>query len=501
MTLPAWLRAAVIVGAMVLAAPAPAQKAPPGAAATGASEAQRSPPAESATRHSLRLPGRTLDYAAVAGTLEIRAPKGEHTAHIFYTSYTVSDPGAERPVTFVFNGGPGAASAFLHIGAMGPRVVNFSDDGATALQPVGMADNPDTWLAFTDLVFVDPVATGYSRTARAGDEAERAFFGVDKDADAMAGFVRTYLAKTERPLAPVFLAGESYGGFRVALLADRLLGAGTQVRGVVLISPALEFALIRGGRYVLLPEVLSLPSIAAAHQSGRGEINPEQLKQVEQFALREYLTHVASGMRNNPDITAALAAFTGLREDLIARHHGRVSRELYLREYERQHDRTLSRYDALVSAPVPRPARGHRFDPILEGAVTVLAPAFERYAQAELNYHTDAAYRLLNGAVSGQWDYGTSPTRQGYAGALDELQAARTKNPALRVLVASGYTDFVTPYFVSRYLVDQLEPIETAAPIEVRAYRGGHMMYLRPASRRALTLDAEALYRKAMGGV
>jgi carboxypeptidase C (cathepsin A) len=500
MRLSAWLRAVVIVGGMALAAPAPAQKAPPAVAPQSPAEAQRPPPGEVETRHSLSLPGRTLDYTAAAGTLEIKAPKGEHAAHIFFTAYTMPDPAGERPVTFVFNGGPGAASAFLHIGAMGPRVVNFSEDGATAIQPVGMADNPDTWLPFTDLVFVDPVATGYSRTARSGEEAERAFFGVDKDADAMAEFVRLYLARKGRPLAPVFLAGESYGGFRVVLLADRLLASGTQVKGLVLISPALEFALIRGGRYVLLPEVLALPSIAAARLEQDNRFEPEALAPVEQFALKEYLSHVAAGLRNDPAITAALARFTGLSADLIARHHGRVSRELYLREYERQHDRTLSGYDASVGAPVPRPARGHRFDPILEGTVTVLAPAFERYAQAELGYRADGPYRLLNGAVSGQWDYGTSPTRQGYAGALDELQAARTKNPALRVLIAGGYTDLVTPYFVSRYLVDQLEPIETAAPIEVCAYRGGHMMYLRPASRRALAQDAEALYRKAMGG-
>ena len=165
----------------------------------------------------------------------------------------------------MFNGGPGAASAFLHLAAMGPRGVNFSANGAAALEPVQLADNPDTWLGFTDLVFVDPVATGYSRSAAGTEEANRAFFGVEKDADAMADFVRLYLTRAGRMLSPVFLVGESYGGFRAVHVAERLLAGGIAVRGAVLISPALEFSLLRGNAYALLPLTLVLPSLAVAH--------------------------------------------------------------------------------------------------------------------------------------------------------------------------------------------------------------------------------------------
>ncbi len=483
-------------------APAAAAAKPGGAAEagkTGGVEAGK-PVADQTTRHTLALEGRQLAYAATAGTLPLTGSKGETTAHVFYTAYTLEGAPAPRPVTFVFNGGPGAASAFLHIGALGPRVVPFNEKGSAALEPVRLADNPDTWLDFTDLVFVDPVSTGYSRATGGDDEAKDKFYGVEKDADALTDFVRLYLTRTGRTLSPVFLAGESYGGFRVSYLAKRLLRAGLDVRGVTLISPAIEFSLVRGDSLMLLPNALVLPSIAASHLELSGAPDLEaKVAEVEAFARGRYLLHLAQGMRNQPDITAALAGYTGLAADDIARRHGRVTVRDFTRAYRRAKDRTLSLYDGAVSAPVPKPAEdGHHPDPILDNAVTVLTPAFVAYARGELGYQTDLDYRLLNRGVSGRWDYGTSASRQGYAGSLDELQEARTQRPSLRVLVTGGYTDLVTPFAASRYLIDQLEPIDGAAPVEVKVYRGGHMMYLRAPSRAALTKDARAMYAGAM---
>ncbi len=194
-----------------------------------------------------------------------------------------------------------------------------------------------------------------------------------------------------------------------------------------------------------------------------------------------------------PRSRAPSRATQGLAPDVIRKNHGRVSVRTFVRAYEKRGDRVLSRYDGIVSAPVPRHSEAH-FDPILDGAVAVLAPAFTQYARGELGYRTDLRYELLNPSANGHWDYGTSATRQGFAGMLDELQDARTHNPALGVLIVHGYTDLVTPYAVSRYLVDQLAPIATARPIELKVYRGGHMMYLRPASRHALEDDARAFY-------
>jgi carboxypeptidase C (cathepsin A) len=458
-------------------------------------------PAEAVTRHVLVRGEKRLAYTATAATQPYANAKGELTAHIFSVTYMLDQREPGRPITFVFNGGPGAASAYLHLGAMGPRAVTFTANGATAVEPVALADNPDTWLPFTDLVFVDPVGTGYSRSAAGTEEADRAFFGVDKDADAMADFVRLHLARAGRSLSPVVLVGESYGGFRVSLLADRLGDAGIAVKGMVLISPALEFSMLRGNRYALLPTALALPSIAAAHLERRdGPAGPlDTLAEVERFARSRYLVHLAAGLKGDAEIERVLAGYTGLAADVIRSHFGRVSVHTFTHEYEKDGDRVLSRYDATISTAVPRRS-GIRFDPVLDRATTVLTPAFTQYARAELGYRTDLDYLLLNREVSGRWDFGTSPRRQGFASALDELQKARARNPALGVLIAHGYSDLVTPYGVSQYLVDQLAPIDRARPIELKVYRGGHMMYLRPASRRALAEDVAAFYASLQKG-
>jgi carboxypeptidase C (cathepsin A) len=463
--------------------------------------AEKQQPAEAVSRHTVGQGESRLAYTASAGTLPLSGPKGEVTAHIFHVAYTLEAPQATRPITFVFNGGPGAASAFLHLAAMGPRGVNFSANGAGALEPVELADNPDTWLGFTDLVFVDPVATGYSRSAAGTEEADRAFFGVEKDANAMADFTRLYLTRAGRMLSPVFLVGESYGGFRAVHVADKLLAGGIAVRGTVLISPALEFSMLRGNAYALLPLSLVLPSLAAAHLERRDGLQAplDILPEIERFARDRYLVHLAAGLKGDAEIDRTLARYTGLPPDVIRREHSRVSVRTFTREYQRRSDRVLSRYDATVSAPVPQRSEA-RFDPILDGAVAVLTPAFTQYARSELGYRTDLPYLLLNREVSGRWDYGTSATRQGFVGALEELQKARTHSPALGVLIAHGYTDVVTPYGISRYLIDQLAPIDTARPIELKVYRGGHMMYLRQPSRRALAQDAREFYGSVLKG-
>ena len=340
-------------------------------------------PPDAVSQHALALGTKRLSYSTTAGTLPLLGAKGDVTAHIFFVAYTLDEKSADRPITFVFNGGPGAASAFLHLGALGPRIIGFSANGAAAVMPVALSDNPDTWLDFTDLIFVDPVATGYSRSAAGTEEADKAFFGVEKDADAMADFVRLTLARAGRMLSPIFLAGESYGGFRVALLADRLIGSGIGVRGVSMISPALEFSLLRGNPYVPLPLALVLPSIAATHLERRdGAQGPlDILPEVERFARTDYLVHLAAGAKRDARMDQVLARYTGLTEDTIRSHLSRVSTRTFTHEYEKRGDIVLSRYDGTVMAPVP--LRGDiRFDPILDGAVTVLTPAFTQYARA-----------------------------------------------------------------------------------------------------------------------
>ncbi len=454
-------------------------------------------PADSVTEHTIILGGQPLSYKATAGTLPVFGAKGEIAAKIFYVAY-VAENRDNRPVTFAFNGGPGASAAFLHLGAIGPRIVAFSENGAEPVRPVQLADNADSWLAFTDLVFIDPVGTGYSRAA-SGEEGEHSFWGVDKDADSVAQFVSLYLARNGRELAPVYLAGESYGGFRAALLADRLLAKGLNVKGATLISPALEFSMLRGDDFQILPLAFALPSLTAAHIEMRdGPKAPlDAVREAETYARTTYLLHIVEGLQRDDAVVAKLSEFTGLDAGTVAKHHGRVPVDLFFREYERRNDRALSRYDATVSVPAPQPEDHEHFDPILDGAVTALRPAAINYLRQGLGFRTDIDYRLLNRNASGHWDFGTKPSRQGYAGSLDGLEKARMRNRALKILIAHGYTDLVTPYDVSKYLVGQLRPIEGAAPVEVRVYRGGHMMYLRPASRAELARDARRLYEEA----
>ena len=476
---------------------------PAGALPYGAAEAQQSPqtdptrngPEDSTSQHTIGQGADRLGYSATAGTLPLTNDKGEAAAKIFYVAYATGEAG--RPVSFVFNGGPGAASAFLHLGALGPKVLNFTANGAAPVQPVALSENPDHWLGFTDLVFVDPVGTGFSRAVGAGAEAAKPYYGVNQDADAMTDFVRLYLTRTGRELAPVYLVGESYGGFRAALIARRLLEGGVGVKGAILVSPALEFSMIRDDEYALLPLALQLPSVAASHlEATAGHDAPlDPVAEAETFAVSEYLLHLVRGLSVDEAIKAKLARLTGLDPERVVGHHGRVGRWLFRREFVRREHRSPSVYDGSISAPVPRPADDADFDPILDGAVAVLTPLMVQYAREELGFKTDLPYKLLNRDVSKAWEYGSN--RQGYAGSLDDLQKARTLNPGLKVFIAHGYTDLATPYAVSRFLIGQLPPIESARAVEMRVYRGGHMMYLRPASRRDLTADVRAVYGEA----
>jgi carboxypeptidase C (cathepsin A) len=453
-------------------------------------------PDDATSQHTLGKGESAIRYSATTGTLPLTNDKGETTAKVFYVAYISGEAG--RPVSFVFNGGPGAASAFLHLSAVGPRVLNFTENGAAPEKPIALSDNPDSWLSFTDLIFVDPVGTGFSRASGGDEAAEKTFYGVEKDADSMTDFARLYLTRTGRELAPVYIVGESYGGFRAALVTNLLLKDGIRVEGTILISPALEFSMIRGDEYSLVPLALQLPSIAASHLERTEGYSAllEPVYEAETFARSDYLLQLAKGLNVDAAVIARLARLTGLDPMVVSRHHGRVSTELFRSEYRRNEDRAVSVYDGSVSVPLPRPARHSRIDPILDAAVTVLTPLMVKYTRDELGFRTDLPYMLLNRELNQKWDYGTKPNRQGFAGSLDELQNARTLKPDLKVFIAHGYTDLATPYSVTRFLVDQLAPIASARPLEVHVYRGGHMMYMRPASRAALSKDVRSVYEE-----
>jgi carboxypeptidase C (cathepsin A) len=503
-------------------APAPAEDAAPavateasGASATGGQQPQTEVksdhaaapdllPPTSVTHHTITLSGETIHYAATAGTLPVRDQQGKTIASIFYVAYAREPGDTKRPITFVFNGGPGAASAYLHLGALGPKTIEVSAKGEVLGPPPHLIDNDSSWLDFTDLVFVDPVGTGYSRAADGKDEHD--FFGIEHDTEYLADFIRTYLIDNGRMVSPVFLTGESYGGFRAATITrDLQKKGGASPSGLVLISPALEFALLNGEDYDPLSWALLLPSYVAVNLESKGvggrDALAADLKGAEHYALTDYLVDLAAGAEEGGKLASGkVAELTGLPVDVVERNLARIEPNLFIKEFDRSHGQVLSRYDGSVGGPDPNPAsswpRGP--DPVLDSTVPLWTAAFIQYAQDELGYKTDATYHLLNRDVRSKWDFGTSPTHQGYAGVINDIQDARAANRSLGVLIAAGYTDLITPYLAASYLVNQLPPLQGAIPISVEDYAGGHMLYLRPDSRRALKQDAEAMYEKVL---
>ena len=452
-------------------------------------------PSDSVTEHSVSLAGGgKLDYTATAGTFSLFDQSGERSAAIFYTAYVAksADP-ATRPVTFVFNGGPGAASAFLNLGVVGPRLAQFGDDNRNGAQ-VRLVDNPDTWLAFTDLVLIDPVGTGWSRAAK--PDGGEAFWGVQADAASMAKVVALYVAKNNRLASPKFIVGESYGGFRAAKVARALPDQqGIAINGIIMLSPMLEGHFQFGGDRFALGAALQLPSLAAAEMETKGTFSQQGLAQAEHFALNDYLTTLAGPPLNGDaarNFYARVAAMTGLPENVVARQRGFID-DAYVKDLHLNDKKIVSHYDATfaVDDPNPESPSPRAPDPILDGMVRSYGSAFVAYARNELGFKTEMTYNLLNEEISGKWKWGQRP---GETSVADDLRVLLELTPTFHLMIAHGYSDMVTPFSVTRYVLDHLPPSEADGRTQLRLYRGGHMFYLDPASRKAFTADAGTMY-------
>ena len=456
------------------------------------------------TEHVLILPDRTLDYHATVETLPIVGEDGDPTAHIAVIAYAAqaAETGS-RPVTFVFNGGPGASSAYLHLGALGPRVLATGADGAVPSPPARLTDNPASWLAFTDLVFVDPVGTGLSRATKPGEDAEKAFWSVSADVRSMAEVIRLWLTRHARWDSPKFLAGESYGGFRAALVARRLLDQeGAALNGLVLISPVLDFATIQPEDATILPWGLALPSmVASARAHGKGDPSMS-LDAVERFALSDYLVGIAAiapaGPAPEPALIDNLSALLGLKREIVDRHRGRVPTGTFAKRLLEDAGLVLSLYDGAQTGPDPRPGRRGGPDPQLEATKAPFSSAYNSYVRDELKLTTDLPFRLLADRPSRNWNWEGArggPGKQD--GAMDDLAETMALTPGLGVLVVHGRTDMVTPYMASRWLLDRLDlPEEIRARARLEVLDGGHMMYLIPGQRLALGRLAGDFYRR-----
>ncbi len=459
-------------------------------------------PARVETPHTINLAGKPLDYRAVAETIGLTDPKGDPVASVYTVSYLADPPaGQERPVAFVFNGGPGAASVFLHLGAIGPRILETPATGAVPSPPVHLVDNPSTWLRFTDLVFVDPIGTGFSHGKGKEDNPNKPFWNVRSDLDSLGAVVRRWLTRHERWSAPVFLVGESYGGLRAAALAQTLeRDVGISVSGLVLISPALDIELLHPDISNALAPAFALPSYAAAAAALSGtEAVAETAQAAERFALSDYLVGLAAlkGIPPAGDpLIARIARLIGLPDEVVRRERGRVPSRVFVRELRRAQGEILSLYDATVArAAGADPGQDNAGDPVLDPAVAAYTAAFDSYAPEALGYRTERPYRVLPREVSRQWDWDGARGAGGLGLALSSLEKTLLQHPGTRVLIANGRFDLVTPYLASRWLVDQLGLSQAVrAAIVLRVYEGGHMMYMRPNSRAALAADAADIF-------
>jgi carboxypeptidase C (cathepsin A) len=474
-----------------------AQQGKPGDDAPHGPGVLRLLPPNSSADKEIKLGGRTLAYTATAGTLTLFDGNGEKLAQVFYTAYIAKGgDAAKRPITFAFNGGPGAASAYINLGFAGPRIADFGPEGRDGAA-AKLADNPDCWLGFTDLVMIDPIGTGWSRTAKPDDAKN--FWSVNGDANVMAKVISLYVAKNSRGASPKYLLGESYGGFRSAKVARALQNdQGIVISGIVMVSPLLESS-FQWGQQNALGTALRLPTIVAAHLEHINKYTPQALAEAERFAMNEYLVALA-GKPPTGDAAKTfynrVAEMTGVPVDVVTRSRGAVSFPAYM-DSGRAQGQSMSNYDANFRTPDPFPerARGGGDDPILDGFTRALSGLFVAYARDELGFKTDMTYNLLAHEVSSKWEWGDRREPPGVGGDLRELLAL---NPSFRLLIAHGRTDLVTPYGVSRYVLDHV-PLDLGGRGRDRTrlaiYRGGHMFYFDTASRRAFTTDARAFYQ------
>ena len=476
------------------------------AAATGdAGQAARVPDATEkpvVTVHSIEAEGRRISYAAETGMLPLLKDDGTAKASMFYVAYTLEGGDASRPIMFCFNGGPGASAVWLHLGGLGPRRARVNPDATLPPPPYELVDNPHTLLPHTDLVFIDPVATGYSRPAK--DEKAEQFFGQDPDIEAMAEFIVLYTTRHRRWRSPKYLCGESYGVFRAAGIAEHLQDRhGMFLNGLLLVSGLVDFGTIRSGSSNDLPYAIFLPALTAvAHFHGRLPADLQQdvgqaMAEARRFASSDYLPALFAGESlaepRRREVAATLARLTGLSEDLILEHRLRIDPSVFRKELLADKGLICGRFDGRITGRDGDPANPYPgFDPSYEAALGPLAATMNAYVREELAFENDLPYKVLTGVGPWKFDQNT------YASTASDLARAMSKNPHLRVLVMTGRCDLAVPPDSMRYSVDHLEiAAEVRANVSYADYASGHMMYLNLPDLEQLARDVAAFLEAA----
>jgi carboxypeptidase C (cathepsin A) len=491
-----------------------------------AAKADHKPPAGAEKTATWTGGGTPIEYTASAKWLVLRK-KEKPSAEIFSVSYVAKGGDADRPVMFVFNGGPGASSAYLHLGAVGPQRVAFPADGTLPPMPPRLEQNAESWLAFTDLVFVDPVGTGFSRIiedeqkdgaseGKKKDEANdpKEYFGYKRDLESLCEFMSRWLSSQDRWGSPVFIAGESYGGYRVGRLVRMLQEtAGIGLNGAILISPALEISSLASSDYDVLGWVDLLPTMAAAathHGRSRafaaGTALDDVLHEAELFATGDYTAFLTRGASMPPDerdrILSRLADLVGLPADMVTRAEGRITTRVFTRELLRDERKVLGLYDATITVTDPFPDRESFAgpDPTLAGISPAYTMAINRQLRSEIGVETDREYTVLSFEVNAAWK---NDAQEHFfvppVGATDDFRYGMSLNPHMKAFITHGRYDLVTPYYASDRLRNlmRLDP-EMADRLTVRHFGGGHMFYAWEESRRGFTAAIAAFVADAI---
>ena len=461
------------------------------------------------THHQITVDGKALRYTATAGRLPIKRDDGKIEAEMFFVAYTLDgQDAARRPVTFAFNGGPGSASIWLHMGALGPKRVVLQPNGFMPAAPYHIADNQNTLLDRSDVVMVDAIGTGFSRAANA--ELTKKYLGVKGDIEAFGEFIRLYITRYDRWSSPLFLLGESYGTTRAAGIAGHLAERGISFNGITLLSMVLNFQTLEWTKTNDQPYILLLPSyttIAAYHKKLAPELEQDLNKtrqEVEQWASHDYALALAKGDAIAPEerqkIIDQLARYTGLSKEVIDTYDLRIDVLTFTHYLLLDKKLRVGRLDGRFTGPDPETPGSRFYDPTGSAILPPYTSVFNNYVRTELGYKSDMPYRVFafqEGGAFGKWEWGSAI--EGFPDTATALRAAMVKNPYLKVLVMEGYYDLATPFYAADYTIDHLDLSPTYRKnFSVATYDSGHMVYIDTNSHAKMKKDLINFMEKSL---
>jgi len=473
---------------------------PPPAAAKPADAKPATPPEglpdDKSTSQTITVGGKMLHYTATVGTIHLKDAMGKPTGDVMYTAYTLDhDKGApDRPVLFAVNGGPGASSVYLNLGAVGPKHISFANEGDSASNPATLTDNPGTWLDFTDLVFIDPIGTGFSKALVDDAEAKKLFYSPTPDIEYLSLVIYKWLVKNDRLLDKKYLMGESYGGYRGPRITHYLQSQmGVAMNGLVLVSPYLNPE-EGDGNLSPIPWMVTLPSITAAHLEGQGKLTDAAMQQVIGYTEGDYASALIKGPADKAATDAMIAKvtdMTGLDPMFVRYSGGRLDTGAYLREVHREKGEIGSVYDSNVTLPDPFPYSAYQEsgDPILESIIAPTTTAMVDFITRTVGWKTDARYYALSYDVGNKWERNSEDLRRG---AVEDLREAVAADPKLAVLIVHGWNDLSCPFMGSVLTQNQL-PAKLAGQVQIHEFPGGHMFYTRPGNGAGLHSLAETM--------